>query len=163
MSTSIAMCGAIFEYDFIFTVVITTFQKILKSYKMLPVFRTVISRKLSCLFSFSNSVLYCQKQTTEVFCYKRLLLEISKNSQGNICARDSFLIKLQGNFIKKESLAQLFSCEFCKISKSTFSYRTPPGDWSCLVFMVIDCSGYLKTVLVVLFFQILHDWHQQIF
>ena len=29
------------------------------------------------------------------------------------------------NFIKKETLAQLFSCEFCEISKNTFSYRTP--------------------------------------
>ena len=28
------------------------------------------------------------------------------------------------NFIKKEALAQMFSCEFCKISKSTFFYRT---------------------------------------
>ena len=28
------------------------------------------------------------------------------------------------NFIKKETVAQLFSCEFCEISKSTFSYRT---------------------------------------
>ena len=30
------------------------------------------------------------------------------------------------NFIKKETLAQVFSCEFCRISKSNFSYRTPP-------------------------------------
>ena len=29
------------------------------------------------------------------------------------------------NFIKKETLAQVFSCQFCKISKNTFSYRTP--------------------------------------
>ena len=29
------------------------------------------------------------------------------------------------SFIKKETLAQLFSCEFCEISKNTFSYRTP--------------------------------------
>ena len=29
-------------------------------------------------------------------------------------------------FIKTESLAQGFSCEFCEISKNTFSYRTPP-------------------------------------
>ena len=28
--------------------------------------------------------------------------------------------------IKKETLAQVFSCEFCKISKNTFCYRTPP-------------------------------------
>ena len=30
------------------------------------------------------------------------------------------------NFVKKETLAQVFSCEFCEISKDTFSYRTPP-------------------------------------
>ena len=29
------------------------------------------------------------------------------------------------NFIKKETLAQVFSCEFCEISKNTFFYRTP--------------------------------------
>ena len=29
------------------------------------------------------------------------------------------------NFIKKETLAKVFSCEFCKISENTFSYRTP--------------------------------------
>ena len=30
------------------------------------------------------------------------------------------------NFIEKETLAQVFSCEFCEISKNIFSYRTPP-------------------------------------
>ena len=29
------------------------------------------------------------------------------------------------NFIKKETLAQVFSCEFFDISKKTFSYRAP--------------------------------------
>ena len=42
-------------------------------------------------------------------CYaKKVFLEISQNSQENICARESFLIKLQVsasacNFIKKET------------------------------------------------------------
>ena len=39
------------------------------------------------------------------------------------CARVSFLIKfrvLTFSFIKKETLAQVFSCEFCEISKKTF-------------------------------------------
>ena len=35
------------------------------------------------------------------------------------------------NFIKKEALAQVFSWEFCKISKNTFSYRTPLVAVSC--------------------------------
>ena len=61
----------------------------------------------------------------EEFC-KKVFLEISKDSQENTCARVSFLIKLQAacNFIKKETLAQVFSCEFCEISKNTYSYRT---------------------------------------
>ena len=29
-------------------------------------------------------------------------------------------IRLNSDFIKKESLAQMFSCEFCEISKNTF-------------------------------------------
>ena len=51
---------------------------------------------------------------------KKLFLEISQNSQENTCARVSFLIQLQAsawNFIKKEVLAQVFSCEFCEIFK----------------------------------------------
>ena len=28
--------------------------------------------------------------------------------------------------LKKKTLAQMFSCEFCEISKNTFFYRTPP-------------------------------------
>ena len=60
---------------------------------------------------------------------KKVFLEISQNSQENTCARVSFLIKLQDsgcNFIEKKTLAQVFSCEFCDISKNTFSYRAPP-------------------------------------
>ena len=38
-----------------------------------------------------------------------------QNSQGDACI-----------FSKKETLAQVFSCEFFNISKNTFSYRTHP-------------------------------------
>ena len=54
---------------------------------------------------------------------QKLFLEMSQNSQENTCARVSFLIQLQAcNFIKKETLAQVISCEFCKFSKNT-SFR----------------------------------------
>ena len=57
---------------------------------------------------------------------KKTFLEISQNSQENTCARVSFSIKLQAfNFIKKETLAQVFSCEFFDISKNTFFDRAP--------------------------------------
>ena len=45
---------------------------------------------------------------------KRMFLKISQNSEA--C-----------NFIKNKTLAQVFSGEFCEISKNTFSYGTPPG------------------------------------
>ena len=61
---------------------------------------------------------------------KKMFLEILQNSQENTRARFSFLIKLQTkakacNFVKKETLAQVFSCEFCEISKNNFPYKTP--------------------------------------
>ena len=65
--------------------------------------------------------------------------EISQNSKENTCTRVSFLIKLQAeayacNFIKKEALAQVFSCEFYEISKNTFSYKTSPLAASVVLF-----------------------------
>ena len=71
-----------------------------------------------------------------------MLLEISQNLRENTCARISFLVKLQaGGFIKKEALPQVFSCEFCKISKNTFSYRTPvvaASEWNLFTEIVND-------------------------
>ena len=58
----------------------------------------------------------------------KVLLKISQNSRRNTCARVCFLIMLQAlacNSIKKETLAKIFSCEFCEIFKNTFFYRTP--------------------------------------
>ena len=80
---------------------------------------------------------------------KKMFLKISQNSQENTCARVSFLVKLQEilnfakflrapffiehlqwllqacNFIKKETQSQVFSCEFCEISKNTFFHGAP--------------------------------------
>ena len=59
---------------------------------------------------------------------KKVFLEISENSQENTWARVSFLIKFQAGackFIKKETLAQVSSCESCKIFQNTLFYRTP--------------------------------------
>ena len=61
-------------------------------------------------------------------------------------ARVSFLIKLQAsscNFIKRETLALVFSCEFCEVFQNIFiteylrvtppfSTRTTPGDFGIL-------------------------------
>ena len=50
---------------------------------------------------------------------RKVFLEISQNSTGkHLCQRAC-------NFIKKETLAQVFSYEFCDVSKNSFFYRTP--------------------------------------
>ena len=55
---------------------------------------------------------------------EKIFLKILQNSQENICAKVSFLIQCcrnqACNFIKKETLAQVFSCEFCEIFKIIF-------------------------------------------
>ena len=44
-----------------------------------------------------------------------------ENSQEKTCARVFFFYRPEAcNFIKKETLAQVLSCEFCEISKNTF-------------------------------------------
>ena len=51
-----------------------------------------------------------------------MFLEILENWQENTCARVSVLVNLQDlalNFMRKETLAQLFSFEFCNIFKNT--------------------------------------------
>ena len=82
-----------------------------------PAFKKLISEtnRTSCL---------------EVFCKKSGLRNFAKfTGKHHTCARVSLLIKLQAeacSVISKETLWQLFSCEFCEFSKNTISYRTPP-------------------------------------
>ena len=45
----------------------------------------------------------------------------------------SFLIRFFDNFIQKETLAQVFSCEFCQIIKNTFLFSAPLVATSFLV------------------------------
>ena len=59
---------------------------------------------------------------------KKVFFKILRNLQETTCARDSSLIKLQASGLqlyKKETLAQVFSCEFCESFQNIFFYRTP--------------------------------------
>ena len=73
------------------------------------------------LYLISLQILKAVAQSCSV---KKIFFEISQNSQEMTCAKVSFLIKFY--FIKKESLAQVFSYELYEISKNTFLYRTSP-------------------------------------
>ena len=50
-----------------------------------------------------------------------MFLKISQNSQETPLPESEAC-----NFIKKETLAQVFSCKFCEIIKNTFLKREPP-------------------------------------
>ena len=66
---------------------------------------------------------------TEVFRKKGILRNFAKFTGKHLC-QSLFFNKVAGNqacnIIKKESLVQVFSCEFCGVSKNTFSNRTHP-------------------------------------
>ena len=47
------------------------------------------------------------------------------------------------NYIKKETLAQVFSCEFCEISRNIFFYRTPSVAASvCKCVSLLTCKTW---------------------
>ena len=78
------------------------------------------------MFRSSRPEVFCKKGVTEKHLFQSL-----------------FLNKVAGqawNFVKKETLAQVFSYEFCEISQNVFFCRTP-GDCFWLWF-----DNYFKKV-----------------
>ena len=89
--------------------------------------KAVGENKDTCVIS--NTLI--RSSRPEVFCKKGVLRNFAKFTGKHLC-QSLLFNKVAGlrpqacNFIKKETLAQVLSCEFHKISKNTFSYRTPP-------------------------------------
>ena len=84
---------------------------------------------------------------------KKGVLEISQNSQQKTCTRVIFLNKVAGleasNVIKKETLAQVLSCEFCEISKNTFFTEHLWTTASIIIWIFTDiCIVILSTKFV---------------
>ena len=91
----------------------------------------VKKRKLSCRV-IAKEFKIAETQAANVIKNERTLREEFAKFQGkkfkhiNRRQKQSSGGVLQKSFIKKETLEQVLSCEFCEISKSTFFYRTPP-------------------------------------
>ena len=67
---------------------------------------------------YKSRVFLFDRETVVRKCFvKNVFLEVSKNSQENICARVSSLIKLQDS-------AQVFCCEFTKFLRTPFLQNT---------------------------------------
>ena len=63
----------------------------------------------------------------DVFCKKGVLRNLAKFTGKNLYQSFFFnkVAVLRPATLLKKTLAYVFSCEFCEISKNTFSYRTP--------------------------------------
>ena len=84
----------------------------------------------------------CKSSRLVVLC-KKAFLKSSQNSQENNYASVSFC-RPACNFIKKETLAPVFSCELCEIFKNSFYYRTPSVAGSCI------CNKISEVCLTIL-------------
>ena len=84
-------------------------------------------------------------------CSVKRMLQISKNSLENTCARVSFLIKLQalGLQLYYEAVKQVFSYKFCKIFESTFFIEYL---WRLLLVVLRLKSAILKQLQMIRFF-----------
>ena len=76
-----------------------------------------------------------------MFYNKGVLKNFAKFIEKHLCQSLYFnkvagFIEKSCNFIEIETLAQVFSYEFCKISKNTFSHRKPPVAASAQVNLV---------------------------
>ena len=88
-----------------------------------------VQKSTGCSWHFSNSKesswrlpgdILWRSSRTEVFCRKGVLKHLCQSLFFNKVAG------LRPATLLKKRLAQVFSCEFCEISKNSFSYRTPP-------------------------------------
>ena len=66
----------------------------------------------------------------EVFLKKGVLRNFTKFTRKHLY-RSLFFNKVTGNFIKKETLAQVFSCEFCEIAGNFIKKETLAQVLSC--------------------------------
>ena len=70
---------------------------------------------------------FIRSSRNEVFCKKGVLRNLTKFT-GKHLFQSLFFNKIAGlrsEALLEKILAQVFSCEFCKISINAFSYRTP--------------------------------------
>ena len=104
---------------------IINFEQVIESFVVLIIFFTFFLSMVNCTFYKrtikSNCILFSchirvRSSHQDLFCKKGVLRNSAKFTRKCLC---------QSHFFKKETLAQVFSCEFCKIFKNFVSYRTP--------------------------------------
>ena len=71
---------------------------------------------------------FIRSSRPEVFCKKGVLRNLTKLTRKHLFQSLFFhkVADLRPETLLKKTLAQVFSCEFSKVSMNAFSYRTPP-------------------------------------
>ena len=75
-----------------------------------------------------------------------ILRNFAKFTGKHLCQSLFFNKVAACNFTQKETLAQVFSCEFCEISKNTFStehLQTTASEFFNIVVLRLQCSSKL--------------------
>ena len=88
---------------------------------------SILNKKLDMNVSmkfYQNSYVFWSisnpESVTRRWSVKKVFLKISQNLQEYTYARVSLIIKMQANFIKKETPAKMFFCELCEIFNNIF-------------------------------------------
>ena len=113
---------------------------------LVPLHYSIIGKKKRKWKSKSQ---YIRSSRPDVFCKKGALRNFAKFSRKHLCQSLFFnkVIGLVCNFIKKETLAQVFSCEFYGISKNTFLNRaTLVAASVCIRLIVLTLLQILKVI-----------------
>ena len=77
------------------------------------------------IYTANYVIVKTRSSRSEVFCKKGVPINFAKFTGKHLC-QSLFSNRPQAcNFTETETLAQVFSCEFCEISKNTFFHRAP--------------------------------------
>ena len=79
--------------------------------------------KVFCWYLTSFWLYFDWSSRPEVFCKKGVLKYFANFTEKHLCQRP-FYNKVACWGLKKETVAQVFSCEFCEIFKKNFFYKT---------------------------------------
>ena len=92
-------------------------------------------------YDISATIPIHRSSCQEVFCKKGAHGNFPKFKRKHL--RHSLFFNKVAALLKKETMAQVFSCEFCEISKNNFSYRTPSVAASVYTMILTAVSYYL--------------------
>ena len=99
------------------------FIRAISKISILPPAPQKASRYCILILKYLKNTVNAFKNVVEAAAF--LLITLLKSSVLSVIWALKDIWGLRPKFIKKETLAQVFSCEFYEISKNTFSYRTP--------------------------------------